>query len=142
MKIEVLFLLTYTPMDNYVIADNFSLLAKLMDIHGDNPFKAKSFANAAFQIEKLTVPLQETPRDAIFRIKGIGESTGRSVCEMLDTGAFPLLEEYLSKTPAGILDMMRIKGIGPKKSPPSGKNSKSKPSASSSTPATKTASPS
>lgn len=102
-------------MDNYVIADNFSLLAKLMDIHGDNPFKAKSFANAAFQIEKLTVPLQETPRDAIFRIKGIGESTGKSVCEMLDTGAFTLLEEYLAKTPAGILDMMRIKGIGPKK---------------------------
>ncbi|WP_298716168.1 DNA polymerase/3'-5' exonuclease PolX [uncultured Chitinophaga sp.] len=102
-------------MDNYVIADNFSLLAKLMDIHGDNPFKAKSLANAAFQIEKLTVPLQETPRDAIFRIKGIGESTGKSVLEMLDTGRYTALEEYLAKTPAGILDMMRIKGIGPKK---------------------------
>lgn len=102
-------------MENYVIADNFSLLAKLMDIHGDNPFKAKSFANAAFQIEKLTVPLQDTPRDAIFRIKGIGESTGKSVLEMLDTGSFTALTEYLAKTPPGILDMMRIKGIGPKK---------------------------
>lgn len=102
-------------MDNYIIADNLSLLAKLMDIHGDNSFKAKSFANAAFQIEKLTVPLQETPHDAIFRIKGIGESTGKSVIEMLQTGRFGILEEYLQKTPPGILEMMRIKGIGPKK---------------------------
>ncbi|GEP98767.1 DNA polymerase/3'-5' exonuclease PolX [Chitinophaga cymbidii] len=102
-------------MDNYIIADNFSLLAKLMDIHGDNSFKAKSFANAAFQIEKLTVPLQDTPHEAIFRIKGIGESTGKSVIEMLQTGRFGALEDYLQKTPAGILEMMRIKGLGPKK---------------------------
>ncbi len=102
-------------MDNYTIADNFALLAKLMDIHGDNSFKAKSFANAAFQIEKLTVPLQETPHEAIFKIKGIGESTGKSVIEMLQTGRFSLLEEYLQKTPPGILEMLRIKGLGPKK---------------------------
>lgn len=102
-------------MDNYAIADNFSLLAKLMDIHGDNPFKAKSFANAAFQIEKLTVPLKETPPNDIFRIKGIGESTGKSVLEMLDTGRSSILDDYLAKTPAGILEMMRIKGLGPKK---------------------------
>ncbi|MGX5817394.1 helix-hairpin-helix domain-containing protein [Chitinophaga lutea] len=102
-------------MENYSIADNFALLAKLMDIHGDNSFKAKSFANAAFQIEKLTMPLQETPHEAIFRIKGIGESTGKSVIEMLQTGRFAALEDYLQKTPPGILDMMRIKGLGPKK---------------------------
>lgn len=102
-------------MDNYIIADNFSLLAKLMDIHGDNSFKAKSFANAAFQIEKLTVPLAETPHDAIFKIKGIGESTGKSVIEMLQTGRFGGLEDYIQKTPAGILEMMKIKGLGPKK---------------------------
>lgn len=102
-------------MENYIIADNFSLLAKLMDIHGDNSFKAKSFANAAFQIEKLTVPLQETPQDAIFRIKGIGESTGKSVIEMLQTGQFAALDEYIRRTPPGILEMMRIKGLGPKK---------------------------
>lgn len=102
-------------MENYIIADQLALLAKLMDIHGDNPFKAKSFANAAFQIEKLTVALKDTPQDAIFRIKGIGESTGKCVIEILNTGRFGLLEEYLAKTPPGILDMMRIKGIGPKK---------------------------
>ena len=46
-------------MDNYQIADQFSLLAKLMDIHGENSFKAKSYAIAAFNIEKLPVQLSE-----------------------------------------------------------------------------------
>ena len=102
-------------MDNYSIADNFSLLAKLMDIHGENSFKAKSFASAAFTIEKLPVPLKETGRDDIFRIKGIGESTGKSILEMLDTQQFSLLNHYLEITPAGILEIMKIKGLGPKK---------------------------
>ncbi|CAL1517019.1 helix-hairpin-helix domain-containing protein [Chitinophaga sp. MM2321] len=102
-------------MDNYSIADNFSLLSKLMDIHGENSFKAKSFASAAFTIEKLPVQLKDTPRDDIFRIKGIGESTGKSILEMLDTDKFGLLDNYLQITPAGILEIMKIKGLGPKK---------------------------
>lgn len=102
-------------LDNYTIADNFSLLAKLMEIHGENSFKAKSFSSAAFTIEKLPVQLKDTARDDIFRIKGIGESTGKGITEMLDTGHFSLLENYLLKTPAGILEVMKIKGLGPKK---------------------------
>jgi DNA polymerase (family 10) len=54
------------------IADSFSLLAKLSDIHGENSFKAKSYATAAFTIEKLPVQLSETPHEKIFSIKGIG----------------------------------------------------------------------
>ncbi|ASZ11700.1 DNA polymerase/3'-5' exonuclease PolX [Chitinophaga pendula] len=102
-------------LDNYTIADNFSLLAKLMEIHSENSFKAKSFSSAAFTIEKLPVQLKDTARDDIFRIKGIGESTGKGILEMLDTGHFSLLENYLLKTPAGILEIMKIKGLGPKK---------------------------
>ncbi|RBL92190.1 helix-hairpin-helix domain-containing protein [Chitinophaga flava] len=102
-------------MDNNSIADNFSLLSKLMDIHGENSFKAKSFASAAFTIEKLPTQLKETSRDDIFRIKGIGESTGKSILEMLDTNSFTLLENYLNITPPGIMEIMKIKGLGPKK---------------------------
>jgi DNA polymerase (family 10) len=102
-------------MNNYAIADNFSLLAKLMDIHGDNAFKAKSYAAAAFTIEKLTVQLAELPQDKIFSIKGIGESIGKSIVEQISTGNFNALQEYIQKTPPGILEMMSIKGIGPKK---------------------------
>jgi DNA polymerase (family 10) len=102
-------------MDNAVIADNFSLLAKLMDIHGENSFRSKTFAVAAFSIEKLPMQLKETPREKIFTIKGIGESTGRKVIEMLDTGGLEILSDYISNTPPGVIEMLNIKGIGPKK---------------------------
>ncbi|MFY0254404.1 helix-hairpin-helix domain-containing protein [Chitinophaga sp. 30R24] len=102
-------------MDNYSISDNFSLLSKLMDIHGENSFKAKSFATAAFTIEKLPSPLKDIPREEIFQLKGIGESTGKSILEMLDTQQCSLLNHYLEITPPGILEIMKIKGLGPKK---------------------------
>ena len=57
-------------MHNNQIADNFSLLSKLMDIHGENSFKAKSYASTAFAIEKLPVQLSELPQEKIFSIKG------------------------------------------------------------------------
>jgi DNA polymerase (family 10) len=102
-------------MDNYAIAENFSLLAKLMDIHGDNSFKAKSYSSAAFTIDKLPSPLAELPPDKIFSIRGIGDTIGKKVVEQLETGQLGLLNEYLQKTPPGILEMLGIKGIGPKK---------------------------
>ncbi len=102
-------------MSNYEIADKFSLLSKLMDIHGENSFKAKSYASAAFAIEKLPVQLSKTPQEKIFTIKGIGESTGKKIIELLQTGQLKALDDLLQKTPPGILEMMQIKGIGPKK---------------------------
>jgi DNA polymerase (family 10) len=102
-------------MNNDTISDNFSLLAKLMDIHGENPFKSKSYANAAFQLDKLTVPLSTLSPLQINGLKGIGENIGTKIVEQIETGELKLLNEYLSKTPPGILDMLRIKGIGPKK---------------------------
>ena len=102
-------------MDNYQVADCFSLLAKLMDIHGENSFKAKSYSVAAFAIENLPVQLSETPLDRVSAIKGIGESTGKKIVELMNTGALKVLQEMIDKTPPGILEMMNIKGIGPKK---------------------------
>src|SRR5258706_12830043 len=102
-------------MENTAIADNFDLLAKLMDIHGENSFKTKTYAIAAFNIEKLPAQLSDTPRDKIIGIKGIGESVGKKIMEMLDTGDLLILKEYLSSTPPGVVEMLNIKGIGPKK---------------------------
>ena len=102
-------------MDNYLIADNFSLLSKLMDIHGENSFKAKAYSIAAFTIEKLPAELVSLPREKIFSIKGIGDNIGKKIVEQLQTGELQVLKEYISKTPAGILEMLQIKGIGPKK---------------------------
>ncbi len=102
-------------MDNYLIAENFSLLAKLMDIHGDNSFKAKSYSSAAFTIDKLPTPLAGLPIDKIASIRGIGDSVAKKILEQLETGKLGILDEYLQKTPPGILEMLTIKGIGPKK---------------------------
>ena len=79
-------------MDNYAIADNFSLLAKLMDIHGENSFKTKTYSVAAFTIEKLSEQLAVLPQEKIFSIKGIGDATGKKIIEQLQTGKLSLLE--------------------------------------------------
>ncbi len=102
-------------MDNYTIADNFSLLSKLMEIHGENSFKAKSYAIAAFNIEKLPKQLKDSSIEEISRIKGIGEAIATKIRQLLETGKLPLLEKYLQDTPPGLIEMLQIKGLGPKK---------------------------
>jgi len=101
--------------DNYAIADQFSLLSKLMDIHQENSFKSKSYGSAAFSIEKLPLQLESVPKEQIASLKGIGDSTARKIIEILETGKLSALEELIAKTPEGVLEMMQIKGIGPKK---------------------------
>ncbi len=98
-----------------MIAENFDLLAKLMDIHGEDSFRTRTYSAAAFNIEKLPMQLKDTPREKLFGIRGIGESVGRKVFEMLDTGKLSVLEDYIQNTPPGVIEMLHIKGIGPKK---------------------------
>jgi DNA polymerase (family 10) len=102
-------------MDNNAIAENFSLLAKLMDIHGENSFRSKTYFIAAFNIDKLPMQLSTTPREKIFAIKGIGDSVGKKIVEMLETGELKTLNDYLGNTPTGLVEMLNVKGIGPKK---------------------------
>lgn len=103
-------------MTNSAIADNFSLLSKLMDIHGENSFKSKSYSIAAFTIENLPQELSSVDRNKIAAIKGIGDSVAKKIVEQLDTESLSILDEYISKTPPGIIEMLQnIKGLGPKK---------------------------
>lgn len=102
-------------MDNLQIADAFSLLSKLLEIHGENSFKAKSYAVAAYTIERLPVALASLPDEKIAEIKGIGNAIGKKILEIRQSGQLNILEEYLQKTPPGILEMLGIKGLGPKK---------------------------
>lgn len=102
-------------MNNNEIADNFSFLAKLMDIHGENSFKSKSYSIAAFHIEKLTVQINTVEQEKIQSLKNIGASYARKIIELLDTGKLEQLEDIIYKTPKGVIEMLQIKGIGPKK---------------------------
>jgi DNA polymerase (family X) len=102
-------------IDNYYIADQFSMLSKLMDIHGENSFKARSYGAAAFNIEKLPEQLSALPAEKLSSLKGIGESAAKKIIEIINTGKLQALEDIVAKTPAGVIEMLSIKGIGPKK---------------------------
>lgn len=102
-------------MTNSFISDQFSLLSKLMELHGENSFRTKNYSIAAFNIDKLPVQLSDLEPEKIFSIKGIGESTGKKIIEIIDTGKMKALEDLIVNTPPGVLEMLSIKGIGPKK---------------------------
>jgi DNA polymerase (family 10) len=102
-------------IDNDYIAEQFSLLGKLMDIHGENSFKTKSYSVAAFTLEKLPNSIRDIPADKVTSIKGIGDAIGKKIQEILQTGELRLLQQYISNTPPGVIEMLQIKGLGPKK---------------------------
>src|SRR5579863_4110630 len=102
-------------IDNDYIAEQFSLLGKLMDIHGENSFKTKSYSVAAFTLEKLPTPIRDIPADKITSIRGIGDAIGKKIREIIETGELRLLRQYIANTPPGVIEMLQIKGLGPKK---------------------------
>ena len=102
-------------MHNYEIAEYFNLLAKLMDIHGENAFKIKSYSNAAYTLDRLNDPLVDMTPAQIASIRGIGDALAQKIVDLLATKKLQILEDYIEKTPAGILEMLKIKGLGPKK---------------------------
>ena len=102
-------------MENKPISRKLRLLSQLMELHDENPFKIKSLANAAFKVDKLPYPIRTKSYAEMEKIDGIGKSTAGKITELLEKGTMTDLEDLLAKTPAGIVEMMSIKGIGPKK---------------------------
>jgi DNA polymerase (family 10) len=102
-------------MENKAISRTLKLLAQLMELHEENPFKIKSIANASFKIDKLPIQLSTQPITTIDQIDGIGKSIAAKIVELLETGTLQELEDILLLTPPGIVEMLGIKGIGPKK---------------------------
>jgi DNA polymerase (family 10) len=102
-------------LTNKDIAGLFHELASLMELHEENPFKIRSYENAYLALRKLDEPLLELDREAWMQIKGIGATILDKLEEIQSSGSFASLEEYRAKTPAGIRQILRIKGLGPKK---------------------------
>jgi DNA polymerase (family 10) len=102
-------------MTNKEVANYFSLLAKLSDIHNENSFKSKAYSVAAFQIDKLSFDVENYPKEKLASVFGIGDSNAKKIIEILETGMLSALDELMAKTPQGIQELMSIKGIGPKK---------------------------
>ena len=102
-------------MTNKEIARRFSDLAAIMELHNENPFKIRSYANAYITLRKLDTSLADMPRAEMDAIKGVGKAIGDKIQELLQTGDMQTFRKYADETPAGVVDMLSIKGFGPKK---------------------------
>jgi DNA polymerase (family X) len=102
-------------MTNKEIARRFSDLAAIMELHNENPFKIRSYANAYITLRKLDTSLADMPRTEMDAIKGVGKTIGDKIQELLQTGDMQAFRKYADETPAGVVDMLSIKGFGPKK---------------------------
>jgi DNA polymerase (family 10) len=101
-------------MDNRAIAHQLELYAQLLELHGVEQ-KARVYHAAAFRIEKQEEPLADLPVAELIKLPGIGKSIAEKIKEITASGSFKELDELLERTPKGLLDLFRIKGLGVKK---------------------------
>ena len=102
-------------MTNKEYANQFQLLAKLMELHGENSYRIKSYNNAYRIIRGISEPVQEMTLAEVKTVKGIGDAIGQKIIELQKTGTMTMLEEYRKGTPIGIVQLLGIKGLGIKK---------------------------
>lgn len=102
-------------MDNNEIAKKFDLLAKIMELHDDNFFKIKSYTQAYSVLRKIEEPFASMTKTELEKIPGVGGAIADKIIELLQTGEMKTLKQYVDKTPPGIVEMLNIRGLGPKK---------------------------
>ncbi len=102
-------------MNTEKIAAKLKLTGQLQELHGQNPFKVKALINAAYRLDKTDINLEGKNIEELAALEGIGKGIASKIYELQTTGKLEELEEALSITPIGVIEMLRIKGIGPKK---------------------------
>jgi len=102
-------------MNNEHILNILEQMASLMELHAENEFKIKGYAMAAYTLDKSTVELSKLSQAELEKLPNIGKSIAASIFEITQTGKLAALEKLLEETPEGVVDMLGIKGIGPKK---------------------------
>ena len=102
-------------MDNRALTRAFKLTAQLMELHDENPFKIRAIEGTASALEALSFPVAEVERAGLPDRTGLSKTAAAKVAELLDTGTFSDLQRLLEITPPGVVEMLSIKGIGPKK---------------------------
>jgi len=102
-------------MTNKEIARRINRLGKIMELHDENPFKIRTYSNAYITIRKIEKPLTESSPEEMAEYKGIGKALVEKIQELILTGSLKSYEKYVDITPSGIIEMLDIKGFGPKK---------------------------
>lgn len=105
-------------MNNEAIARKFYRLAGLMEIRGDDPFRLRSYRNAAEAIEVWPTSLKEIAdaggMEGLQEIPGVGKAIAGKVIELLERGSFDAWDRLVSETPESVLELTEVPGIGPK----------------------------
>jgi DNA polymerase (family X) len=105
-------------MNNRDVAALFDEIADLLDFQNANPFRVRAYRNAARRLNDLSEPLANIaadPKREFTDITGIGKDLALKIGEVLETGSIAMLEELRAAIPGGVLAMVRIPGLGPKK---------------------------
>jgi len=105
-------------MDNEAIARRFYQLAMLMEVRGDDPFRLRSYRNAAEAIETWPTPMATIAKTegvaGLQTVPGVGKAIANKIVELLERGTFDAWEKLTAETPATVLDLLELPGIGPK----------------------------
>ena len=105
------------PVHNGEIADMFELLADLLEIREENPFRIRAYRTAARVIRGHARSMSELVNEGadLEELPGIGQDLAGKIRTIVRTGKLPLLEQVRAKVPAPLLEMTRIEGLGPKR---------------------------
>jgi DNA polymerase (family 10) len=102
---------------NSDIADIFDQIADCLEIEDENPFKIRAYRNASRTIRGLGSELKEmlAAGEELTALPGIGKELAAKIAEILETGTARALEKLKEKVPAGVIAMLKIPGLGPKR---------------------------
>ncbi len=103
-------------MDKEQVAEILLQIGTLLELSGENPFKTRAYGNAARTLEGLGEPLATVVAEKrLGQIKGIGAALEQKITELVETGRLKYYEELKASIPAGLIAMLEIPGLGPKK---------------------------
>lgn len=103
-------------MDNSTMARLLAETADLMEIDGADSFRVRSYRRAAESVEQTTVDLVAIAADTarLLEIPGIGKSMAANLQAIVASGTLPLRDELLAKYGSGLLQLLKLPGMGPK----------------------------
>ena len=103
-------------MDKNKVAEILVEIGTLLELKGENPFKTRAYSNGARTIEGLNEPLAKiVVEKRLGEIKGIGAALEQKITELVETGKLKYYDELKASIPPGLLEMLEISGLGPKK---------------------------
>ncbi len=103
-------------MDNKSVAEVLDTIAQILQVQGENAFKVRAYQNAARTVEGMGTPLLTLVKEGkLGEIQGFGEALVKKVGELVQTGRMIYFEELKKTIPAGLLELLRVPSLGPKK---------------------------